>query len=152
MFRIADILSEGPDKAASSFSVLCLKCAFTSHSVCCYRLMTQYKHVACISNYMSSVVFSAGMCPASYWKGSSTYPEGRGWDYNLWSACTQVTDRKEDCANSRYEKHIKLILTCLPCLFRNMEIGRGCGGLEQINAVYVMYFFTSNSCSCRKEK
>jgi len=71
---------------------------------------------------MSCVVFSAGMCPASYWKGSSTYPEGRWWDYYVWSACTQVTNRKEDCAYSRYEKRMKLILTCLSRLCRNMEI------------------------------
>jgi len=34
MLRIA----EGPDKAPFAISVLCLKCTFTLHSVCYYRL------------------------------------------------------------------------------------------------------------------
>jgi hypothetical protein len=77
-----------------------------------------HEHVLCISNWHTC--FYVDMCSQSYWEGASSYPEGRWWDYHLWSTCTQNTNRKEDCAHSRYNKY-RLNLTFHPCPCRYLK-------------------------------
>jgi len=50
-------IAEGPDKAACCIFSALFKMCFHNAQCVITDLMTQYKHVACISNYMTSLVF-----------------------------------------------------------------------------------------------